>query len=74
MIRNDGGWNNPDRPLLTIAGSTSTYNLASGVVTLIAKGTTDREANSLMRLLEGVESGMFRSIILAVLEPLAERL
>ncbi|HEV2745998.1 MAG TPA: NACHT domain-containing protein [Allosphingosinicella sp.] len=50
---------------------TSTYNLASRVVTLIAKGTTRREADSLMRLHESVRSGMLRSVILAVLEPLA---
>jgi hypothetical protein len=53
---------------------TSTYNLASSVVTLIAKGTSRREADSLMRLHESVRSEMLRSVILAVLEPLAGRL
>ena len=53
---------------------TSTYNLASSAVTLIAKGTTRREADSLMRLHECVRSGMLRSVILALLEPLAGRL
>lgn len=52
----------------------STYNLASSVVTLIAKGTTRREADSLMHLHESVRSEMLRRVILAVLEPLAGRL
>src|SRR5205085_1456384 len=53
---------------------TSTYNLASSVVALIAKGTSRREADVLIRLHGSVRSGMLRSVILAVLEPLAGRL
>jgi hypothetical protein len=53
---------------------TSSYNFASSVVTLIAKGTSRREADILMRLHATVRSGMLRSVILAVLEPLAGRL
>ncbi|QND60161.1 NACHT domain-containing protein [Mesorhizobium huakuii] len=52
----------------------STYNLASSVVGLIAKGGTAIEAESLMRLYESVPSGMLRSVILGVLEPLAGHL
>ena len=52
----------------------ATYNLASSVVALIAKGGTQLEADSLMRLHETVQSAMLRSAILGVLEPLAGRL
>jgi hypothetical protein len=51
-----------------------TYNLASSVVGLIAKGGTGIEAESLMRLYETVPSAMLRSVILGMLEPLAGRL
>lgn len=52
----------------------ATYNLASSVVGLIAKGGTEIEAESLMRLYENVSSAMLRSVILGVLEPLAGHL
>lgn len=52
----------------------ATYNLAASVVSLIAKGGTEIEAEVLMRLYESVPSGMLRSHILEVLEPLAGRL
>lgn len=52
----------------------ATYNLATSVVSLIAKGGREIEAETLMRLYESVPSGMLRSHILAVLEPLAGRL
>lgn len=52
----------------------ATYNLASGVVTLIAKGGRQVEAETLMRLYESVPSAWLRSSILGVFEPLAGRL
>ena len=52
----------------------ATYNLASSAVALIAKGGTQLEVDSLMRLHETVQSAMLRSAILGVLEPLAGRL
>jgi len=52
----------------------ATYNLASSVVGLIAKGGTAIEAETLVRLYETVPSAMLRSVILGVLEPLAGRL
>lgn len=52
----------------------ATYNLASSVVGLIAKGGTEIEAETLMRLYEIVPSAMLRLVILGVLEPLAGRL
>lgn len=52
----------------------ATYNLASSVVSLIAKGGGEIEAETLIRLYASVQSGMLRSHILGVLEPLAGRL
>jgi hypothetical protein len=52
----------------------STYNIASRVVGLIAKGGTAIEADSLMRLYETSSCQMLRSVILGVLEPLAGHL
>lgn len=52
----------------------STYNLASSVITVIAKGGGELEAEALMRLYENISSTMLRLIILDRLEPLAGRL
>lgn len=52
----------------------ATYNLASSVVGVIAKGGTEIEAETLRRLYENVTSEMLRNVILGVLEPLAGRL
>ncbi|WP_157832136.1 NACHT domain-containing NTPase [Pseudomonas sp. S09G 359] len=55
--------------------SSGTYNFASRVVGVIAKGGTMIEAETLMRIYEAVPSKkMLRSVIMGVLEPLAGRL
>jgi hypothetical protein len=51
----------------------TTYNLASSAVSVIAQGGTAAEAETLMRLYENAEA-MLRLVILDVLEPLAGRL
>lgn len=52
----------------------ATYNFASSIVKVIAKGGGQLEAEALMRLYENVSSAMLRSTILDILEPLAGRL
>lgn len=52
----------------------ATYNLASSVIGIIAKGGGELEAQALMRLYENVSSPMLRLTILDRLEPLAGRL
>lgn len=55
--------------------SSRTYNFASRVIVVIAKGGTITEAESLMRLYEAMPSKkMLRLVIMGVLEPLAGRL
>lgn len=53
---------------------TATYNFASSIVKVIAKGGGESEAEILLRLYEKVSSAMLKVTILDALEPLAGRL
>ncbi|MEH3408766.1 hypothetical protein POW88_12125 [Enterobacter quasiroggenkampii] len=52
----------------------TTYNFASSIVGVIAKGGKASDVEILLRLYESVSSGMLRILILSVLEPLTGRL
>ena len=54
--------------------STAAYNLASAVITIIAKGGTNNEVECLIRVYEAVTDGHLRLAILGVLEPLCGHL
>jgi len=54
--------------------STASYNLASAVISIIAKGGTNNEVECLIRVYEASTNGHLRLAILGVLEPLCGHL
>lgn len=66
--------NRPTLDELEQLALSETYNFASSIVGVIAKGGGMLEAEVLMRLHENISSSMLRSTILEQLEPLASRL